>query len=224
MKPYSHTISSGLESGLSLSRRSVTASLLISGLAAGVAGGFAGMVVRGAHGAEAMTQDMVMGDANAPITIIEYASFTCPHCASFHAQTLPGLKKAWIDTGKAKLIFRDFPLDEMAFNASKLARCADENRYFAFVEVLFRQQGQWARSRDPIAALGKLGRLGGIGKARFDACLSNEALGNAILQSRVNGAREFEVNSTPTLIINGEKHAGALSFEELDRVLAKLAP
>jgi len=220
MKPYSRTTSSGLELGLSLSRRSVTAALLFSGLAAGLAG----VVVGGARAAEAMTQDMVMGKADAPITIIEYASFTCPHCASFHTQTLPGLKKNWIDTGKAKLIFRDFPLDEMAFNASKLARCADENRYFAFVDVLFRQQVQWARSSDPIAALGKLGRLGGIGKARFEACMTDEALGNAILQSRVTGAREFDVNSTPTLIINGEKHTGALSFEELDRVLAKLAP
>ena len=88
----------------------------------------------------------------------------------------------------------------------------------------FASKANGARSSDPVAALAKLGRLGGIGKARFESCLGNEDLGNAILQSRITGAQEFDVSSTPTLIINGEKHAGAMSFDEIDRVLAKLAP
>ncbi len=168
--------------------------------------------------------DMVIGNPNAPVTIIEYASFTCPHCATFHANTLPELKKVWLDSGKAKLIYRDFPFDQWALRAAMLARCAGPKRYFAFVGVLFKQQRTWARAKDPLAALARIARLGGIGKIRFEACMNDRALGDSVLQSRIEGAEKFDVNSTPTLIINGDKHAGALSFEEMDRLLKQAMP
>src|SRR5262245_61512941 len=97
--------------------------------------------------------DHVLGDAKAPITLIEYASFTCPHCAHFHTQILPEIKKKWIDTGKVKLIYRDFPLDQVAAKAAQIAECAPSDRYFGVVDLIFRGQSQWAAAGDPIAEL-----------------------------------------------------------------------
>src|SRR6185312_15839778 len=103
-------------------------------------------------------QDHVLGKADAPITITEYASLTCPHCAEFDRDTLPKIKKNWIDTGKAKLVYRDFPLDQLALRAAMLARCAPPDRYFAFINTLFQSQDTWARSSDPEQALERIGR------------------------------------------------------------------
>ena len=166
--------------------------------------------------------DMVLGHADAPITIIEYASLTCPHCASFHADTLPVLTRDYLDTGKARLVFRDFPLDRLALAAAQLARCAGEGRYFAFIDVLFREQLAWARSEDPVAALGRIARLGGLSAERFTTCLADNDLTTGIIEQRAAAASEFEIQSTPTFIINGEKHVGALSAANLDAVLQPL--
>ena len=106
--------------------------------------------------------DNVLGRAGAPVTIVEYASFTCPHCAQFHTDILPGLKKAYIDTGKARLVYRDFPLDRAAFAASLVARCATGNRYFGIVDLLFREQARWTGARDTMAALRRLATLAGF--------------------------------------------------------------
>ena len=108
--------------------------------------------------------ERMLGSAGAPVTIVEYASFTCPHCARFHADILPELKKAYIDAGKARLVFRDFPLDRSAFAASVVARCASAGRYYGVVDLLFREQPRWAGARDAMAALRRLATLAGISK------------------------------------------------------------
>jgi protein-disulfide isomerase len=174
-------------------------------------------------GADPRLQDMVIGKADAKVTIIEYASLTCPHCATFHAEVLPALKTEYLDTGKARLIYRDFPLDNLAFAGAILARCGGPEKYFTFLNVLFAQQRQWATASDPKAALTQIARLGGISAEQFDKCLADKALGDYILNARLEGNQKFNVNSTPTLIINGKTEAGVPSLDDLRKKLDALA-
>ncbi|WP_300298479.1 DsbA family protein [Ferrovibrio sp.] len=194
---------------------------LAAGLAVIPAGESYAQTASGA--ADPRLQDMVLGKADAKVTIIEYASLTCPHCATFHAEVLPAIKTEYLDTGKAKLIFRDFPLDNLAFAGAVLARCGGPDRYFTFLSVLFAQQRQWAGSSDPKAALTQIARLGGIPAEQFDKCLADKALGDYILNQRLEGNQKFNVNSTPTLIINGKAEAGVPSLDELRKKLDALA-
>ena len=175
--------------------------------------------------AEAVRGEVVLGDGNAPVTIIEYSSLTCPHCASFHRETLPGIRERYIDTGKARLVYRDYPLDQVAVMAAMLARCAGKERFFGFVDVLFRSQKTWARASDPREALTRIGRLGGLSRGDMDACFADGELETSIYTSRVDAAKEFDIRSTPTFIINGEMVAGAQPFERfaviIDRILSE---
>lgn len=166
--------------------------------------------------------DHVLGDPKAPITMIEYASFTCPHCAHFHTQVLPEIKKKWIDTGKVKLVYRDFPLDQVAAKAAQIAECAGKDRYFGVIDLIFRGQQQWAASQDPIAELGKPLRIAGLGDAEIKACLANDAKANEVVAD-FRGGEAIGVNSTPSLFINGTLYKGARSVEELDATFGKLA-
>jgi protein-disulfide isomerase len=166
--------------------------------------------------------ERVLGKPEAPITIVEYASMTCPHCARFHKETLPKLKAAYIDTGKAKLIYRDFPFDGLALRAAAMARCAPAERYFAVVETLFQQQEAWTRAKDPLAALGNIGKLAGMSQASIDACLKDTRLLDAIVQIRLDGEKKEGVDSTPTFIIAGKKISGAEPFETFDKLLKTL--
>lgn len=163
--------------------------------------------------------DQVMGSADAPVTIIEYSSYTCPHCARFHRETLPQLKTEYIDTGIARLVFRDFPLDGVALRAGMMARCLPTPMFFTMNEVLFDQQQQWARSPDPIGALANLGRVAGLNPDAFDACMADEALADRIIQLRLEGAQRYEVSSTPTFVINGAVMAGAQPFDRFARMI-----
>ena len=166
-----------------------------------------------------LLSDRVMGHADAPVTIEEFSSLTCPHCAAFHRETLPKIKTAYIDTGKVKLIYRDFPLGTLAMAAAMVARCGKPDRYFGFLEVLFRGQQSWATSKDPRKELGRVARFANIGKAEFEACLENEALLKGI-QGRADDAEtRFGIESTPTFLINGVKVAGALPFEDFQTVI-----
>jgi protein-disulfide isomerase len=165
--------------------------------------------------------DHVMGDRNAPITMIEYASLTCPHCAHFDTQILPEVKKKWIDTGKVKLVYRDFPLDQIAAKAAQIAECAGKDRYFGVIDLIFAGQQTWATAADPIAELAKPLRIAGLGENEIKACLANEAMSNAVIADYKTG-EALGVNSTPTLIINGQLYPGARSVEELDGLFGKL--
>lgn len=171
---------------------------------------------------EQAMKDRVKGNPDAPITIIEYASLTCPHCARFQEETLPKLEKDWIDTGKAKLIYRDYPLDKYAADASMIARCAPSDQYFTFIGAFFAQQRYWAHSEDPTKGLTQLAMLGGMSKEDVDTCLSNEALRDAILQMRLDGQMEHDVNSTPTFVINGQKVQN-LPYPDLNQILENAA-
>ncbi len=166
--------------------------------------------------------EQALGDPNAPVTIIEYASLTCPHCAHFHNDVLPDLKERYIATGKVRLVFRDFPLDERALMAAALAHCAGPDRYFGFLDVLFQTQSGWARADDYLGALKKLGKLGGMSDEQMDACLADQKLTDGILQTRLDGQNEHQVSSTPTLVINGEVYPGAREIDELSALIDPL--
>jgi protein-disulfide isomerase len=178
------------------------------------------LVVGGTSAAE--PGEHALGDPNAPVTIIEYASLTCPHCAHFHNDVLPDLKERYIETGKVRLVFRDFPLDERALMAAALAHCAGPDRYFGFLAVLFQTQSGWARADDYLGALKKLGKLGGMGDEQMDACLADQELTDGILQARIDGQNEHQVSSTPTLVINGEVYSGAREIDELSALIDPL--
>lgn len=163
-----------------------------------------------------------IGEADAPVTIIEYSSLTCPHCASFHTEVLPELKKQYIDTGKVRLIFRDFPLNEPAVDAAVLAHCAGDARYAGFLDVLFQTQSTWSSAADSRAALKQLGKLGGLSESEMDACFTDESMQDAVLQSRLDGSNEFEIQSTPSFVINGEVHAGNRTIDEFAEIIDPL--
>lgn len=166
--------------------------------------------------------EQALGNPDAPVTMIEYASLTCPHCAQFHTEVLPDLEERYISTGKVRLIYRDFPLDERALMAAELAHCAGPDRYFGFLDVLFETQSSWARAEDPVDALKKLGKLGGMSDQQMDQCLADKELSNSILQARLDGQNEHQVSSTPTLVINGEVYSGPRDIDSLSQVIDPL--
>ena len=172
--------------------------------------------------AEAFSEEAVLGAADALVTVIEYASMTCPHCAQFHAEALPTLKEEYIATGKVKLVYRDFPLDANALKAAMVARCGGQERYFAFVDVIYAQQARWARSPDPVAALKQLVQIGGLDADEVDACLADKSLETAILERQLAGQTEHQVESTPTFIVDGAKHVGLDDPDGWRRVLDPL--
>lgn len=166
--------------------------------------------------------DHVMGDPKAPITMIEYASLTCPHCAHFNTTELPQIEEKWIKTGKVKLIYRDFPLDQIATKAAQLAECAGNDKYFAVLDMIFRGQGNWAVAQDPIAELSKSLRIAGMGENEVKACLANDAVATGVIND-YRGGETLGVNSTPTIFVNGEQFKGARSMEEFDALFTKLS-
>ena len=166
--------------------------------------------------------ERILGDPNAPVTIIEYSSLTCSHCRKFHVEILPNLKKNYIDTGKMKLLYRDFPFDQLGLMAAVLARCAPAERYFAFIDILFQEQGKWSRSQTPFEDLMKIGKLGGVNPSDFETCLKNEELVNGLVEKRLEGQKKFDVNATPTFIIDDDhKIVGAEPYEEFEKILMK---
>lgn len=168
-------------------------------------------------------EDRILGNPDAPITIVEYASLTCPHCAHFANEVLPELKKKWIDSGKVKLVLRDYPLDEPALRAAMIARCAPPDRFYAYVDTFFAAQDKWVIARDYREALARLVKLGGMSQDEFDNCLKNTELENKIVEERLVASKDLDVNSTPTFFINGTKFAGAPTVEEFDKVLSGLS-
>lgn len=166
--------------------------------------------------------DVVIGDENAPVTIVEYASLTCSHCRDFHETSYPTIKKDFIDTGKAKLIIREFPFDPRALAAFMLARCAgDDAKRTAMVDVLFDQQPQWAYSNQASAELLKISRLAGMSEEQFKACLSDKDLQKNVVAVQQRGETEFGVSATPTFFVNGDKYAGAVGAPQMAAIIQK---
>jgi protein-disulfide isomerase len=179
--------------------------------------------------------DMAIGDEKAPVTIIEYASMTCPHCAHFAEATYPDLKKRYIDTGKVRFIFREFPLDQLAAAGFMLARCASQSgvkapgptvaaaggpseKYFAMVETLFAKQREWVVQK-PLQPLFNIAKQAGFSEQSFNECLKNQQVLDGIEEVRQKAVKTFKVQSTPTFFINGKRVAGAMSIEDLEKEL-----
>ncbi|MEM9206974.1 MAG: DsbA family protein [Pseudomonadota bacterium] len=160
-----------------------------------------------------------LGDPAAPVTMIEYASATCGFCARFHKQTFPALKERYIETGKVHFISREFPLDALAAAAFMLARCVPDDKYFDFLDIVYETQTTWSRSDKPVDALFALAQQGGLTRSEFDACLKNQDLLEGINWTRQRAETEFGVRSTPTFFVNGELVRGAVTIDELDRII-----
>jgi protein-disulfide isomerase len=166
--------------------------------------------------------ELVIGNPEAPVTIVEYASMTCSHCATFHNKVLPELKEKYIDTGKVRLVFREFPLDERAALASMLARCAGGDKALPLISMLFAKQEEWATAKeDFLPKLFKIGQQVGFTKQAFDQCRQNEKLIKDIIAIRDRGHNSFGVNQTPSFFVNGKRLEGA-SLEDFEKALAPL--
>jgi len=163
--------------------------------------------------------EMAIGSESAPITVIEYASMTCPHCAHFSETTFPELKKRYIDTGKVRFIFREFPLDRLAFAGFLLARCVPSDKYFPMIETLFAQQRDWVVEK-PLQPMRAIAKQAGVSQEAFDACLEDHKLIEGIEKVRSQAADKFGVNSTPTFFVNGKRLPGSLSIEEMEKEFA----
>ena len=172
--------------------------------------------------AEPTLPDIWLGAKDAPVTMIEYASMTCTHCAAFHEETWPTLKTKYIDTGKVRFVLREFPLDPLATAGFMLARCAGPDKRYPLVDLLFTQQKNWAFVDKPVEALENTVKQAGIGHDAFETCLKDQKLYDQVNQERDKAAQQFKVDATPTFFINGVKHAGELSTAELDKILAPL--
>jgi protein-disulfide isomerase len=165
--------------------------------------------------------DEQLGKNDAKVTIVEYASMTCPHCAHFAETTFPELKKKYIDTGKARYILREFPFDPSAEAGFMLARCA-KNNYFPMVDVLFRQQANWVGVENTKDALLQIAKLAGFTQESFEACLTDQKLLDDVRSVQKRGADQFKVDSTPTFFINGKTYKGAMSIEEMSAIIDPL--
>jgi protein-disulfide isomerase len=210
---------------LMITRRAFTAAISLTGFAALV--GFSPLRLIGDAMAQSASDvakpvslpDMALGPANAPVTITEFASMTCPHCAAFDATVFPKIKSEFIDTGKVRYIFREFPLDIKAAAGSMLARCiakGDAAKYFTVVDLLFRQQADWAM-KNTAETLTRIGKQAGLSQQAVEDCLKDQALLDKIAADQKYASEVLKVDSTPTFFINGEKIKGETSFEEFSK-------
>jgi protein-disulfide isomerase len=168
--------------------------------------------------------DMALGPANATVTITEYASMTCPHCAAFAERVFPKIKSEYIDTGKVRYVFREFPLDIKAAAGSMLSRCIakdDAGKYFAVTDMLFKQQNDWV-TKNTTESLARIGKQAGLSQQGVESCLKDQALLDKIAADQKYAAEVLKVDSTPTFFLNGEKIKGDTSFEEFDKKIKSL--
>lgn len=162
----------------------------------------------------------VLGEATAPNTVIEYSSMTCPHCARLHEEVIPEFKSKYVDTGKARYILREFPLDNLAFAAFMVARCAGPEKYFAVVEMLYANQEEWAFGEgDAVERLYKMAQQAGFSREQYEKCLKDQKLLDGIAAVRKRASEKFGINSTPTLFVNGQKLKGAATLEDIEKLM-----
>ena len=183
------------------------------------------LFVTGAIAQQSQPLEVTIGAENAPVTVVEYMSLTCSHCANFHINTLPNVMEHYVNTGKVRIIFRDYPLDGAAYQAAIVSHCMAEagtRRYYGFVQILFQQQQRWATAPDPLAEVAKLARIGGMNEQSFDACLENEAYATGVLLTRTQGETKYDIQSTPTFVINGRVVPGGMSYKEFSRAVDPL--
>ena len=174
---------------------------------------------------DAQNNLIVLGNDQAPIKIKIFSSLTCPHCADFHIKVVPELKKEYIDSGKAQIIFIDFPLDEAAFNAAKLLHCSDKEKQMEFLNIIYETQNKWANGsniNDINNNLKKIVKNLGISSMQFDKCLIDEAISDKILNNRIESNQKYSINSTPTIIINEKKLEGSANFKNIKKKIEKI--
>jgi protein-disulfide isomerase len=216
---------------LIITRRVFTAALSLTGLAALVGISPLQLLIGQAHAQSAADvakpvslPDMAIGPADAKVTVTEFASMTCPHCAAFNAETFPKIKSEYIDTGKVRYIFREFPLDIKAAAGSMLSRCiakGDSGKYFAVTDLLFRSQSDWVM-KNTTEALGRIGKQAGLSQKEVEECLKDQALLNKIEADQKYASEVLKVDSTPTFFINGDRIVGVTPFEEFDKRIKAL--
>lgn len=187
--------------------------------------------ITGTQSVELKPTDMVHGAANAKATIIEYASMTCPHCAAFQKDVIPLLNKDYVDTGKVKVVFREYPLDGAARMASGVARCLSGDQFFSFIDLLFKNQMNWIKDfdgngqltkEDVLEGLTQMGRVAGMPADKVKACADDPKNLALVDANWMEGQTKYNVNSTPTFIINGVSHAGEIPYPELQKILDPL--
>jgi protein-disulfide isomerase len=215
---------------LIITRRAFTAALSLTGLAA--LAGFSPLRLIGQAMAQSAADvakpvslpDMALGPASAAVTITEFASMTCPHCAAFNKDVFPTIKSEYVDPGKVRYVFREFPLDIKAAAGSMLARCIakdDAGKYFAVIDMLFKQQNDWAM-KNTADTLTRIGKQAGLSQETVEACLKDQALLDKIAADQKYASEVLKVDSTPTFFINGERIKGEASFEEFDKRIKSL--
>ena len=168
---------------------------------------------------------VVLGSNKAPVKIKIFSSLTCPHCADFHINVVSKIKKKYIETGKVQLIFIDFPLDQIAFNASKLLHCLDQKQQMVFLDTIYETQNKWTNGsdiNDINKNLKKIVKNLGINSAKFDECLIDEVISDKILNDRIDASQKYSINSTPTIIINEKKLEGSVNFKNIEKKIEKL--
>ena len=169
-----------------------------------------------------LNEEIFLGNKNAKVTVIEYASMTCVHCANFHKTVYPKIKENYIDTNKIKFIFRDFPLDKQALFGSVLAKCAPKEKYFDFVKLILSTQKKWISNDDTfMEKLSNIGKLAGLDENKINSCFKNEKLVDKIIQTRASGEKKYNIESTPSLIINEKKYS-AMSYENFEKIVESL--
>jgi protein-disulfide isomerase len=170
-------------------------------------------------GADYVVGDVALGDPDAPLTVYEYASFTCPHCATFHEQTFPEFREKYIDTGKVRFVLREVYFDQYGLWASMVARCGGEQGFYPLVDAFLGLQETWTRAPDIGHAISQVGRRAGLPAERLQQCLSDREFAKELLENYQENREADDIQSTPTFVINGEKHTGAMDFESFSAIL-----
>ena len=168
---------------------------------------------------------IVLGSDKAPVKIKIFSSFTCPHCANFHFKVIPEIKREYVDLGKVQLIFIDFPLDQAAFNASKLLHCVDKNKQINFMDTIYKNQNKWTAGKNIDEINNNLKNIVkdlGVNSTGFDNCLNNETIADKILNERINGHKKYSIESTPTIVINEKKLDGSVNFKNIEKKIKKI--
>ena len=167
---------------------------------------------------------VVVGSNDAIVKIKIFSSLTCPHCANFHIKVVSKIKKNYVESGKVQLIFIDFPLDQAAFNASKLLHCLDQKKQITFLDTIYKKQDEWTTGSNINEInnnLKKIVKNLGISSTQFDKCLNDDIIGDKILNGRIDGQQKYSINATPTIIINEKKHKGSTTFKNIKQKIEK---
>lgn len=167
-------------------------------------------------------EEKALGNKDAKIKMIEFASLTCGHCAKFHNEVMPQIKEKYIKNGDVLFVYNDFPLDKFALKASIIARCSGNKNYFNFLDVFYKKQKDWTRTKDPFKSLLKIAKFGGLKDDDIKVCVGNKSIEDGILKNRLRYTKEYEIKATPTIYFNNKRYEGVLSIEAIEKKIESL--